>query len=212
MKIIFTILQFYFLFYTWYMFLSVIGALVFKIRYRQAEIKSGHTKFAVMIPAYKANRHILNVIKAAQNQGYPQDQYTVYILAQHCDPEIVAAMQETGAIVFEQTFDDSPGNPYLYALNYFVEQIKAHGKHDAILLVDKDNLLDTDFLSTINKHFQAGEKAVQGKRRPMNLDSNAACMDYVSEASNDQMLRAAKAGFGLSAEVSGSGMAYDIEV
>ncbi|MBN2013133.1 glycosyltransferase family 2 protein [candidate division KSB1 bacterium] len=216
LKYILAIPQFYFVFYTWLMFLSVIGVILFRVRYRKTEKPvQVYKRFAVMLPAYKANRQLIHVIEACISQDYPANKFDVFVLAQHCNEEIVSEARAKGAVVFEQTFDDCNGNPYLHALNYFVREIERYGtenRYDAIVLVDKDNLLTINFLAVINQRFQQGHRAVQGVRRPLNLDTNAACMDFVSEIMNDSMFRAAKASTGLSVEISGSGMAFDFEL
>ncbi len=213
MKYVLTIPQVYFVFYTWLMFIAVLSAVIFKIRYKTSSYSGDKKKrFALMAPAYKANNQLLHVIDACFLQNYPRNKFDVFVLAQHCSAELVHAAKEKGALVCEKTFDHSHGNPYLFALNFFIDEIERFGvndPYDAIVLVDKDNLLEENFLATVNQRFQEGFVAVQGKRRPFNLDTNAACFDYLSETMNDQMLRAAKAAFGLSAEVSGSGMAFD---
>jgi len=207
--------QVYFVFYTWFMFFTVVCAVIFKLRYQPAANAGENIKrFALMLPAYKASNQLLHVIDACFAQQYPADKYDVFVLAQHCSAELVQAARARGAHVSEKTFDDSPGNPYLFALNFFIAAIERHAgekPYDAVVLIDKDNLLQENFLMRVNQRFQEGHLAVQGRRRPFNLDTNAACFDYVSETMNDQMLRAAKAALGLSAEVSGSGMAFDFK-
>jgi|GEM_PF-2025948 cellulose synthase/poly-beta-1,6-N-acetylglucosamine synthase-like glycosyltransferase len=212
------LVEFYFVFYTFYLFLQVLGALIFKLRYRPFKGQvTEYKRFAIMLPAYKAGEHFLNVVDACLKQDYPKERFRVFMLAQHCTADLVQKVKEKDVIVFEKNFDDVQGNPYLHALNYFVDRIIEFGEQqneifDAVLLVDKDNLLKPDFLATLNQRFNQGYVAVQGRRRPFNLDTNAACLDYASEALNDQMLRASKAAFGLSAEISGSGMAFDIHL
>jgi len=212
-KICIYLLQAYFLFYTGYLLFALVASLIFKIRYRPCKTESGHLqRFALMIPAYNANRQLKHVIDACFMQHYPRSHVDVFVLAQHCSAEIVTLAKDAGAVVFEKNFDNEQGNPYLRALNYFILAIEKFKHYDAIVLIDKDNLLDADFLPVVNCRLGQGYVAVQGRRRPLNLDTNAACLDYISETMNDQMLRAAKAALGLSAEISGSGMAFRFEL
>lgn len=216
-KILFFALQVYFIFYTVYMLISIPGALIFKMRFRKPEQAKTNRKIAVMLPAYKPNAMFLNVIDAIQNQKYDSKKYDIFVLAQKCEKSVLEEIKKRRTVVFEKSFENSPGNPYLFALNFFIDRIEEYAisqnsKYDAILLVDKDNLLEPDYLELINQRFDQGHVAVQGRRRPINLDTNAACLDYLSENMNDQMLRATKAAFGLSAEISGSGMAFDFDL
>jgi cellulose synthase/poly-beta-1,6-N-acetylglucosamine synthase-like glycosyltransferase len=216
LKYVIASIQSYFIFYTYLVFLATAGAVIFRLRYKKCCAKpKEHTRFALMLPAYKANQQFLHVVDACLAQNYPRNSFEIFVLAQHCSSEIVMQVQQKGLVVFEKSFDNCPGNPYLYALNYFIcaiEEYAGDQPYDAIVLIDKDNLLDEDFLSVINCRFQQGHVAVQGRRRPFNLETKAACFDYISETMNDQMLRAAKTAFGLSAEISGSGMAFDFNL
>ena len=216
LKILLAVPQAYFVFYSLLMIGAVFAVLIFKIRYKKSRLEKVYPlRFAIMVPAYRANKQLLNVLDACLNQKYPYDKFDVFVLAQHCPAGLVKSIRQKGITVFEKTFDDCEGNSYLHALNYFITAIEKHcGKnvYDAIVLVDKDNLLDRHFLEKINSRFAEGYRAVQGRRKPLNLDTRAACMDYVSETMNDMMFRAAKAGVGLSAEISGSGMAFDFKL
>lgn len=213
LQIFLAIAQCYFLFYTYHIFLSTLAAVIFRLRYRPSVNRDKRsTRFAIMLPAYKANAQFINAIDACLAQDYGKQHFDIFVLAQKCPDDIIDAAIERGCTVFEKTFDHVDGNAYLHALNYLVMEIDkvADGeKYDAIVLVDKDNLLDKSFLSVMNRRFNEGYRAVQGRRRPINLDTRAACFDHIAEATNDQMWRAAKAAIGLSAEISGSGMAFD---
>lgn len=215
-KALWLLAQGFVLFFVLFMALHATGAVLFRFRYQRCRpTPERHARIAVMIPAYRANRQLLHAVDAAQSQTYPVDHFDAFVLAQHCAPGLVEEVRRRGAVVFEQTFDDSPGNPYLFALRAFVQAIEKYASdrpYDAVLLVDKDNLLQEDFLAVMNCRLQQGHAAVQGRRRPINLDTPAACFDYISEALNDQLLRAAKSALGLLPEVSGSGMAFDFKL
>ncbi|RMG76291.1 MAG: hypothetical protein D6707_12480, partial [Bacteroidetes bacterium] len=170
-----------------------------------------------MIPAYRATRQILHVVNACLKQDYPKEAYDVFVLAQNCDSELIHMLENKECIVWEKSFEDCPGNPYLYALNYFITSIENYAKshsnfYDAIVLIDKDNLLHKNFLQIMHERFRQGYPAIQGRRRPFNLNTPAACFDYITEVMNDYMFRAGKAGFGLLVEISGSGMVFQFDL
>jgi len=205
-------------FYTLFLFVSVFFAGLYRLRRARGDRRETpappSSRVAVLLPAYCAGQHFLRVVDAVCAQDYPAGLVDVYVLAQRCPPEIVAATVARRVTVWERTFDDgTPGNPYLRALRWFVPEVVAEGTrrnrpYDMLVLADKDNILAPDFLRRVEAPFRRGAAVVQGVRLPLNLDTTAASLDYVAEVTNDQMLRAARAAMGLSAEISGSGIAF----
>ena len=49
--------------------------------------------------------------------------------------------------------------------------------YDMIVIMDADNTTDPDFLSEINRAFQAGEKAIQAHRTAKNMNTDVAVLD-----------------------------------
>ena len=68
-----------------------------------------------------------------------------------------------------------------------------------------------DFLSTINRVFDSGIKSVQAHRTGKNLNTDISVLDSASEEINNGFFRSGHNAVGLSAGLSGSGMAFEAE-
>jgi cellulose synthase/poly-beta-1,6-N-acetylglucosamine synthase-like glycosyltransferase len=81
--------------------------------------------------------------------------------------------------------------------------------YDIAVVLDADNTMEKDFLSHINDHFEAGTKAMQGRRMAKNEQTGFALLDAASEDVNNHILCEGHRALGLSARLAGSGMAFD---
>ena len=77
--------------------------------------------------------------------------------------------------------------------------------------MDADNMTTPDFLSTINRVFDSGIKSVQAHRTGKNLNTDISVLDSASEEINNGFFRSGHNAVGLSAGLSGSGMAFEAE-
>src|SRR5690606_4912037 len=84
-----------------------------------------------------------------------------------------------------------------------------HRQHEAVLILDPDNLGHPDFLSEINNFFDFGYTAVQGRRTAKNLDSVYACMDATGEIYFNYTQKYVPYLLKSSANIAGSGMAIE---
>lgn len=77
--------------------------------------------------------------------------------------------------------------------------------------MDADNLTTPDFLSTLNRAFDSGIRSVQAHRTGRNLNTDISVLDGASEEINNGFFRSGHNALGLSAGLSGSGMAFEVE-
>ena len=83
--------------------------------------------------------------------------------------------------------------------------------YDMIVIMDADNTTDPDFLSEINRAFQAGEKAIQAHRTAKNMNTDVAVLDAASEEINNSIFRSGHIALGFSSALIGSGMALEAQ-
>lgn len=173
--------------------------------YRQAPYAENPVlrKIAVLIPGYKEDDVIIEVAKDALVQDYPHDKYDVVIIADSFHPETISLLKELPVIVIEVKFDKSTKSK---ALNKAMEQLTAD--YDIAVVLDADNVMDTDFLTKINASFEQKYMAVQGHRAAKNMDTPLAILDAVSEEINNHIFRKGHRVLGLSSAIIGSGMAF----
>ena len=97
------------------------------------------------------------------------------------------------------------------ALNYAMDEIGDN--YDIAIILDADNVVDSEFLSHINTSMnQQGVEVVQAHRTAKNQNTKLAILDAISEEINNSIFRLGHSNVGLSAALIGSGMAFKYEL
>lgn len=176
---------------------------IFPIKHKK-EITQKLHKFAVLIPGYKEDTVIIDVAKDASRQNYPSNKFEVVIIADSFKPSTIDELKKLPIRVIEVSFEKSTKSK---ALN------KAMGilgdDYDVALILDADNVMETDFLTKMNDAFNRGYKAVQGHRAAKNTNTNFAILDAVSEEINNHIFRKGHRVLNMSCGLIGSGMAFE---
>ncbi|MBC8319536.1 MAG: glycosyltransferase [Bacteroidetes bacterium] len=161
-------------------------------------------KYAVLIPGYKEDQVIIEVAQDALNQDYPTEMYDVIVIADSFRKETIEALRKLPIQVIEVSFKLSTKSK---ALNKAMDQLP--DIYDVALVLDADNLMESNFISKINNAFSEGYIAVQGHRVAKNFNTPFAILDAISEEVNNKIFRKGHRVLGLSAALIGSGMAMD---
>ena len=164
--------------------------------------------FAVIIPAYKEDRVILETARQAINQQYAPDLFEVFVLADQLQPSTLETLKSLSVNVVEIKLEKSSKAK---ALNVALSQIDKNA-FDIAVILDADNIMKPNFLERMNDNFNQGHQAVQGCRAAKNEDTSMAILDGASEAANNNILGAGPNALGLSGRLAGSGMAFDFEL
>ena len=82
-------------------------------------------------------------------------------------------------------------------------------KFDIAVVIDADNVVESNFLTSINDAYYSGSEAIQTHRTAKNLDTDIAILDALSEGINNSIFRLGHVNLGLSSALIGSGMAFD---
>jgi len=170
----------------------------------KGEVINEMRKFAVLIPGYKEDQVIIEVAKDAINQDYPSELYEVVVIADSFKKETLKALGELPIRVIEVSFELSTKSK---ALNVAMSQLS--DSNDVAIVLDADNIMETDFISKVNVAFNKGYIAVQGHRVAKNYNTSFAILDAISEEVNNKIFRKGHRVLGLSAALIGSGMAMD---
>jgi cellulose synthase/poly-beta-1,6-N-acetylglucosamine synthase-like glycosyltransferase len=161
-------------------------------------------RIAVLVPSYKEDGIIMATAENLLAQDYPAAAFDVHILADSLERTTIERLQSLPLFVWEVAFRQSTK---ARSLNAFFA--RNHHPYDLALICDADNMLDPLFLQKINRAFDLGARAVQGKRVAKNMDTPFAILDSCSEAINNHIFRKGANGLGLSSSVIGSGMAFE---
>jgi len=197
-----------------YLGLSAIYILVFAvanvIKPRRKSIPQKPDKFrkyAVLIPGYKEDNVICEVAIEALNQDYPKEYYDVVIIADSFLPETIEKLKLLPIKLIEVVFEKSTKSK---ALNKAMEILGDN--YDVALVLDADNIMETDFISKINNAFDNDFQIVQGHRVAKNTNTSFAILDAISEELNNHIFRKGHRALGLSSALIGSGMAFNYVV
>ena len=177
--------------------------------YRSPRVKKSETlsRFVVLLPSYKEDAMILDTSEQALHQTYPLSHYRVAVIADSLQPETITKLKSHPIDVIEVSFEKSTK---VKSLNKAFERLT---DYDYAVILDADNVMAPDFLEKMNDLLNAkGYQAVQGQRKPKNLNTTLAFLDAVSEAINNHVYRQGTVAAGLSSSISGSGVVFDFSL
>lgn len=163
-------------------------------------------KTLILVPAYREDAVILSSTKANLKQ-IPADATCDYlIMADKLSPATVADLRSLGAEVLEVAFEKSTKVKSLKAALAYVAD--RSGYAHAIIL-DADNHLDPNFISTALRYRTLGYRTLQGERLAANTRNAMEILDGLSEKANQEMLCKGANQLGLSSKLTGSAMVLD---
>lgn len=157
----------------------------------------------LILPAYKPDKTFLKVLESIKKakKNHPID---VFILFQEADEKIINASKDYGFEYVEKAFSHLAGNSYRHALQYLCEHHINEHTHEYTLILDKDNIMDSDFFDRLTRCSLSSHHIVQGARKPLETTQGIQLFDAISERYNDLMLRKGKLKLGGVLEISGS--------
>ncbi len=161
----------------------------------------------VLFPAYKEDRVIEASVQSFLNQDYPKEWYHLLVVSDQMEEDTLLRL---GRYPIEVRTIVNHSRTKARALQLAVENVASNG-FDVVVILDADNVVLPDFLSKINDAYQSGVIAMQGQRVAKNPQTDIALLDAASEAMNNSFFRKGQVVIGLSAALSGSGMAFDFK-
>lgn len=191
----------YFCFSGLYILIFSVAALTYRKREYLLNIEP--SSMVVFIPAYKEDQVIVNVAKEAIRQKYPSSLFDIVIIADSMQERTIKKLKKLPIIVIEVSFENSTKSK---ALNEAMRRLDKN--YDYAIILDADNLMETEFLRKMNNAFNRGYQAVQGHRKAKNLNTNYAILDAASEEINNNIYRRGHKALGLSSGLVGSGMGF----
>lgn len=162
-------------------------------------------RFAVLFPAYKEDRVIVNSVRIFLEQDYPKELFDLIVISDQMQPETNQELEQLPIHLLKANYTDSSKAK---ALNLAMDAV-GQEEYDIIAIMDADNTTTPNFLVEINRAFEAGLQAVQAHRIGKSLGTDIAILDSVSEEINNGIFRSGHNAVKLSASLAGSGMAFD---
>lgn len=179
---------------------------LFKVKSKTKSVSKTERKFAVLIPGYKEDAVIVEVAKKALEQTYEKAKFDVIVIADSFEQETLKVLKTLPIILIEVSFETSTKSK---ALNAAMAQIG--DSYDVALILDADNIMESDFIHKMNLAFDQGFKVVQGHRMAKNTNTSFAILDAISEEVNNHIFRKGHRVLGFSSALIGSGMGFDYQ-
>jgi cellulose synthase/poly-beta-1,6-N-acetylglucosamine synthase-like glycosyltransferase len=186
--------------------------------------------YAIIISARNERSVISHLLKSIADQDYDKDFLDVWVCADNCDDDTAQICRDMGAFVVERFNKQLVGKGY--ALSYLfenmqngsfgesevqtgpgmmaAEKVRARTReYEAFLILDADNLLETNYITEMNKAFSAGNKIVTSYRNSKNFSSNwissGSALWFVRES---RLLNNSRMMIGASCHVGGTGFMF----
>lgn len=164
-----------------------------------------YNKFVILIPAYKSDEVILNTVGHALNQNYPSDKFDVIVIADSLKQLTIGELLVMPIKLIPVQFDVSTKAK---SLNTALGLLPDNA-YDYCVVLDVDNIMESNYLNKINSRLQNNELVIQGHRTAKNLDTAFAILDGISEEINNHIFRRGHVSLRLSSALSGSGQAIN---
>lgn len=128
----------------------------------------GKKKFAILIPARNEEQVIGNLLESLEKLHYPQELYEVFVLVNGCTDktEQIVLLHHCSTIKMEKA--SSKGEVLTKAFT----ELKNRKDIDAFVIFDSDNLVNANFLNSMNDALNSGYDIIQGRREGKNIHDN----------------------------------------
>ena len=163
-------------------------------------------RYAVLISARNEEAVLPYLLDSIRAQDYPAERVRVYVCADNCTDRTAEVACAHGAIVFERS--DSVHIGKGYGMRFLLDRIDPES-YDACLVFDADNLLEPDYIRSINRVFSDGYEAVCGYRNSKNFFENWISSGYALWYVHDCVhLNHSRMLLGVSCAVNGTGFGF----
>lgn len=161
-------------------------------------------EFGIIVTAHQDTKFIPPIIDSIKKQHYQN--YHVYVVADDCDIRTLTFDAENISILRPENALHSKIKSIQFAIASFKKQ------HDAVIILDADNLIHPSFLEVMNTYFRKGYQVVQAHFKPKNTSTNFARMDAIGDMFNFFIEREVRMMLDMSATIWGSGVAIDYTI
>ena len=124
--------------------------------------RSHPAAFLILIPAHNEAAMIRRTLANLATLDYPPDKTEVIVVADNCTDDTADICRECGTVVLER---HDPGNPGKgQALDWAMRLHLAEWPNpfDAVVILDADSTVNSDFLWFLNEDFRKGREILQG--------------------------------------------------
>ena len=173
--------------------------------YRPPQFPEARTlrRFVVLFPAYKEDRVIVSSVRSFLGQEYPKKMFDIIVISDQMQSATNELLRSLPIRLLIADYKDSSKAKALTMAMDAIDGIP----YDVVVIMDADNLTSPHFLTAVNRAFDSGVRCIQAHRTGQNLNTDISVLDGISEEINNGIFRSGHNALGLSAALSGSGMA-----
>ncbi len=181
---------------------------------RQTPARSGEptNRFLILVPAHNEERLLPDTLANLRQLDYPQSLYAVHVVADNCTDQTAVIAQQGGAVVHERFNDDQRGKGF--ALQWLLQRLwHMNEPHDAVLILDADSVISSNFLRVMDARLARGERVIQAYYAVRNpAQSWSVSLRYVALAVLHYLRPLGRMVLGGSTGLKGNGMVFTADI
>ncbi|MDR3332379.1 MAG: glycosyltransferase [Synergistaceae bacterium] len=165
-----------------------------------------YRRFAILIPAHDEAAVLEPLLSSLRDQTYPADRFRVFVSCDNCEDDTAGVAISGGAEALLRT--DTTRRGKTWNVRWALTRIPMD-EFDALAMFDADNLVEADFLSSMNDYMEAhpDADAIQGVLDVKNPDDNWLTRSYaVAYWFTNRFWQMARGLWGLSCTLGGTGL------
>jgi cellulose synthase/poly-beta-1,6-N-acetylglucosamine synthase-like glycosyltransferase len=121
-------------------------------------------RFLILIPAHNEEQLLPRLLSNLAGLNYPTSLYQVHVVADNCTDRTAALAREMGVTVHERT--DATNRGKGAALQWLLgriweAQLPRQQRHDAVVILDADSYVSSNFLQVIDAQMARGQRVIQ---------------------------------------------------
>jgi cellulose synthase/poly-beta-1,6-N-acetylglucosamine synthase-like glycosyltransferase len=190
-------------------YLLLVTAAAFLHR-KKAIANAAPLRIALVMPAHNEELQIGACVRRAREVDYPNDRFSIFVIADNCEDLTASVARDAGATAFERCQPDlrGKGQAIDWLLREHAEQLR---QFDGIALVDADTQVDSAFLNEISASLTHPEvRVVQGYHGVSNPDAHwRTALTYAGFALVNGLRPAGRSCLGGTSDLKGNGMAFE---
>ncbi len=192
--------------YLWFFALSYL----FQKKQFTGLLSQPHSRFVFVVPAHNEESGITATIQSLLSVQYPRELFDVVVVADNCTDATAEKARAAGAICLERYDVQNRGKGY--ALRYAFTELLPKG-YDAVVVVDADTVVSSNFLSVLDARLDRGERVIQAYYGVSNPDESI--LTYLFQVGNlieNKLFWVPKQDYGLPIVLRGNGMCFASDI
>ncbi|MBP1993598.1 glycosyltransferase family 2 protein [Paenibacillus eucommiae] len=165
--------------------------------------------FAVLIAAHNEEQVVGALIENLKNLQYPKELYDIFVICDNCTDRTADIARSHAVYACERRNAKLRGKGY--AIEWMLKELwKREKQYDAVVMIDADNLVSSDFLLQMNNDLCSGSKVIQAYLDTKNPgDSWITASNAISYFFSNRFWQMARSNLKLANFLGGTGMCFE---